>query len=153
MSVPSDPTRQRPICVERYSTRAGSIERSPGLGLVVVGMERHSFALSLGKIDGDGMARELLRGPHDERRRLRDGTDAMGGGATRGVGGDEAMRAELVGLLEGERLCLDCLARRMQRRAEEVARVLDELSATVRLSQQPALCENCMSVRITYKMS
>lgn len=63
------------------------------------------------------------------------------------------MTAELVALLKNDRLCLDCLARKMQRRADEVARALDEFSATVRLSQQPALCGDCASVRITYKIS
>lgn len=59
---------------------------------------------------------------------------------------------DLIALLERERLCLDCLARKAGRRPDAVARGLEELGATVRLSQQPALCANCLSVRISYKV-
>ena len=59
---------------------------------------------------------------------------------------------DLRALLERERLCLDCLARKAGRRADAVARGLEELGTTVRLSQQPALCANCLSVRISYKI-
>jgi len=46
---------------------------------------------------------------------------------------------DLRALLERERLCLDCLARKAGRRPDAVARALEELGTTVRLSQQPAL--------------
>lgn len=59
---------------------------------------------------------------------------------------------DLRALLERERLCLDCLARKAGRGADAVARGLEELGTTVRLSQQPALCANCLSVRISYKI-
>ena len=58
--------------------------------------------------------------------------------------------ADLLTLLERERLCLECLARKAGGRADAVARGLEELGTTVRLSQQQALCAHCLSVRISY---
>ena len=62
------------------------------------------------------------------------------------------MPAELTEFLKRERLCLDCLARKAGRRPDAVARALEVLGNTVRLSQQPALCASCGSVRISYKI-
>jgi hypothetical protein len=58
----------------------------------------------------------------------------------------------LLALLAQERLCLSCLAGKVGRRPDDVARGLEELRATVKLSQQPALCANCLSVRISYRV-
>jgi hypothetical protein len=62
------------------------------------------------------------------------------------------LTAELIELLKRERLCLECLARRAGRRPDLVARALEALGGAVRLSQQPALCASCGSVRISYKI-
>ena len=64
----------------------------------------------------------------------------------------ETMAGELIVLLERDRLCLDCLSERMRRSPDDVARGLEELSATVRLSQHPALCSGCAAVRISYRV-
>ena len=63
-----------------------------------------------------------------------------------------SVAAELLEFLKRERLCLDCLARKGGRRPDAVARALEALGNTVRLSQQPALCASCGSIRISYKI-
>ena len=62
------------------------------------------------------------------------------------------MAAELIEFLRRERLCLECLARKAGRTPDAVARALEALSRAARLSQQPALCAGCGSVRISYKI-
>ena len=65
---------------------------------------------------------------------------------------DARQAASLIALLKNERLCLSCLAGKAGRRPDDVARGLEELGTTVKLSQQPALCSNCLSVRISYRV-
>jgi hypothetical protein len=60
--------------------------------------------------------------------------------------------SDLVALLSSERLCLDCLARKIARRRADIVAALDALKATLRLSQEQALCSACAGVRITYKV-
>jgi hypothetical protein len=66
--------------------------------------------------------------------------------------GDVGHASALIAALEQERLCLSCLAGKVGRRPDDVARGLEEIGATVKLSQQPALCANCLSVRISYRV-
>jgi hypothetical protein len=51
-----------------------------------------------------------------------------GSGSEGGVGGGEAMIDQLVALLKPAPLCLECLARKIGRGRDEVARELDEMT-------------------------
>jgi hypothetical protein len=60
------------------------------------------------------------------------------------------MIEEIVKLLDRERLCVDCLARALKRRRDDVAAALNDLRRAFRLRGQPAVCRPCSEVRMTY---
>ena len=60
---------------------------------------------------------------------------------------------EVVGILEREPVCVDCLARRLKAPREDAARALNDLRRAFRLSSQAACCAACGAVRMTYGVS
>lgn len=60
---------------------------------------------------------------------------------------------DLLPLLKGEELCLECLAGRAGHRAEHVEQALDELSAALKITQRQGLCARCVGVRVTYRLT
>ena len=48
---------------------------------------------------------------------------------------------------------MECLARRAGRRREHVAQALEELSATLKVTQRQGLCAGCVGFRVTYRLT
>ena len=63
------------------------------------------------------------------------------------------MNADLLALIERDRLCLRCLATKMGRPPGEVALALEDVARVVRVSAQVAICAGCASVRTAYKLA
>jgi hypothetical protein len=59
----------------------------------------------------------------------------------------------VVAVLERQPLCVDCLARKLSARRDDVARALNDLRRAFRLSSQAARCGPCGSVTMTYRVA